>query len=72
MFEQKFDDKILVERILKAKDQPTLLRGLQYFLQEKVKTSDITSGKSKTKSFMGVDAMFDIIDEFLKETEDDY
>lgn len=73
MFEQKFDDKILVERILKAKDQPTLLRGLQYFLQEKVKTSDITSGKKqKQRVSWGVDAMFDIIDEFLKENEDDY
>ncbi|RCK62909.1 Suppressor of glycerol defect protein 1 [Candida viswanathii] len=71
MFEQKFDDKILVERVLKAKDQNTLLRGLQYFLQEKVKTSDITTGKKqKQRVAWGVDAMFDIIDEFLKDSEE--
>ncbi|RCK58953.1 Suppressor of glycerol defect protein 1 [Candida viswanathii] len=71
MFEQKFDDKILVERVLKAKDQNTLLRGLQYFLQEKVKTSDITTGKKqKRRVAWGVDAMFDIIDEFLKDSEE--
>ena len=72
MFEQKFDDKILVERVLKVKDQNTLLRGLQYFLQEKVKISDIITGKKqKQRVAWGVDAMFDIIDEFLKSNPED-
>jgi nucleolar MIF4G domain-containing protein 1 len=44
---------------------------LQYFLQEKVKTSDITTGKKqKQRVAWGVDAMFDIIDEFLKDSEE--
>ncbi|EGW34302.1 uncharacterized protein SPAPADRAFT_148973 [Spathaspora passalidarum NRRL Y-27907] len=69
-YEQKFDDKLLVETVLRAKDQTTLLRGLQYFLQEKVKTSDIISGKKqKARVAWGVDALFDIIDEILKESE---
>ena len=37
MYEQKYDDRLLVERVLKAKDQTTMLRGLQYFVQEKSK-----------------------------------
>ncbi|KAG7662662.1 SGD1 [[Candida] subhashii] len=70
MYEQKYDDRILVERLLKAKDQTTLLRGLQYFLQEKVKSSDIINGKKQTaRVAWGVDAMFDIIDEILKDSE---
>ncbi|KAI5966795.1 SGD1 [Candida pseudojiufengensis] len=65
-----FDDRLLVERILKAKDQETLLRGLQYFLQEKVKNTDlVSSSKQKIRVSWGVDAMFDILDEFLKSKE---
>lgn len=62
----------MVERILKAKDQPTLLRGLQYFLQEKVKTSDITSGKKQNKEFHGGRCHVWHYRWILKETEDDY
>lgn len=65
-----FDDKLLVERVIKAKDQITLLRGLQYFLQEKVKFSDlITKEKQRVRVDWGVDAMFDVIDELLKEAD---
>ena len=49
MYEQKYDDRLLVERVLKAKDQTTMLRGLQYFVQEKVKTSEVVSGKKQSK-----------------------
>ncbi|KGU21221.1 hypothetical protein MGK_05728 [Candida albicans P57055] len=71
MYEQKYDDRLLVERVLKAKDQTTMLRGLQYFVQEKVKTSEVVSGKKQSKRVAwGVDALFDIIDEFLKDSED--
>ena len=71
MYEQKYDDRLLVERVLKAKDQTTMLRGLQYFVQQKVKTSEVVSGKKQLKRVeWGVDALFDIIDEFLKNSED--
>lgn len=67
MYEQKYDDKILIERLIKAQEQQTLLRGLQYFLQDKVKASDFISGKKQRRRIeWGVDAMCDIIDEFLK------
>ncbi|CAI5755588.1 unnamed protein product [Candida verbasci] len=70
MIAVKFDDKILVERVIKAKDQTTLLRGLQYFLQEKVKSSDVINGQKQIMRVKwGVDAMFDIIDEFLRDAE---
>ncbi|CUM53778.1 uncharacterized protein AC631_00260 [Debaryomyces fabryi] len=71
MYEQKYDDKILIERLIKAQEQQTLLRGLQYFLQDKVKASDFISGKKQRKRIeWGVDAMCDIIDEFLKAGDD--
>ncbi|KAI5948825.1 SGD1 [Candida theae] len=66
-----FDDRVLVERVIKAKDQITLLRGLQYFLQEKIKDSDfVTKEKQRIRVDWGVDAMFDVIDELLKEAEE--
>ncbi|KAG5420973.1 SGD1 [Candida metapsilosis] len=66
-----FDDRLLVERVIKAKDQITLLRGLQYFLQEKIRDSDfITKGKQRIRVDWGVDAMFDVIDELLKEADE--
>ncbi|KAI5950979.1 SGD1 [Candida jiufengensis] len=66
-----FDDRLLVEKILKAREQETLLRGLQYFLQEKVKNTDLLTGdKQKIRVDWGVDAMFDIIDEILKSSEE--
>ncbi|CCG20588.1 Sgd1 protein [Candida orthopsilosis Co 90-125] len=66
-----FDDRLLVQRIIKAKDQITLLRGLQYFLQEKVKASDlVTKEKQRVRVDWGVDAMFDVIDELLKDADE--
>ncbi|KAI5967668.1 SGD1 [Candida margitis] len=66
-----FDDRLLVECVIKAKDQITLLRGLQYFLQEKIKASDlITKEKQRVRVNWGVDAMFDVIDELLKDADE--
>lgn len=65
-----FDDKLLVERVVKAKDETTLLRGLQYFLQERVKNSGmVTTKKQEMRVSWGVDAMFDVIDELLKNVD---
>ncbi|CAK9436244.1 uncharacterized protein LODBEIA_P08020 [Lodderomyces beijingensis] len=72
-YDALFDDRLLVERVLKAKDEITLLRGLQYVLQEKVKNSDVISGrKQKIRVSWGVDAMFDVIDELLRNAEQEY
>lgn len=71
MYEQKYDDKMLIERLIKAQEQQTLLRGLQYFLQDKVKASDFINGKKQRRRIeWGVDAMCDIIEEFLKAGDD--
>lgn len=65
----KFDDKLLIERLLKAREQHSLLRGLQYFLSEKVENSDMISGKKQKKRVQwAVHAIHDIIDEFLKDS----
>jgi nucleolar MIF4G domain-containing protein 1 len=67
MYDQKFDDKILIERTMKAQEQPTLLKGIQYFLEEKVVSSTIISGRKQKKRIeWGVKALGDIIDELLK------
>lgn len=71
MTEQKFNDKILIERLLKTREQPTLLRGIQFFLQDRVERTDFTSGKKQRKRIQwGVGALRDLIDEFLRSTEE--
>lgn len=70
MYELKYDDKLLIERLIKTREQQTLLRGLQYFLQDKIKASEFITGKKQRRRIeWGVDAMCDIIDEFLKASE---
>lgn len=68
--EQKFDDKILIERILKAKEQPALLRGIQWFIGKRLRNSDFVTGKKQRKRVdWGVNAMNDIIEEFAREAD---
>ncbi|ODQ62403.1 hypothetical protein WICANDRAFT_25600, partial [Wickerhamomyces anomalus NRRL Y-366-8] len=63
----KFQDNLLVSVLAKCETQKAMMRGLQYFLQEKVKSSDIISGrKQKRRVDWGVDCFCDIADEFLK------
>lgn len=63
----KFQDNLLVSILAKCETQKAMMRGLQYFLQEKVKSSDIISGrKQKRRVDWGVDCFCDIADEFLK------
>lgn len=70
MSEQKFDDRILIERILKAKEQPALLRGIQHFIKKRLRSSDFVTGKKQRKRIeWGIGAMSDIIDEFVGEYE---
>lgn len=49
LHEQKFDDKVLIERILKAKEQPALLRGIQWFIGKRLRNSDFVTGKKQRK-----------------------
>ncbi|CCH43580.1 Suppressor of glycerol defect protein 1 [Wickerhamomyces ciferrii] len=63
----KFQDNLIVGIIAKCETQKAMLRGLQYFLQEKVKSSDIVNGKKQQKRVdWGVDCVCDIADEYLK------
>ncbi|ONH69427.1 Suppressor of glycerol defect protein 1 [Cyberlindnera fabianii] len=65
-----FEEKLLVERLLKCKEQNVLLRGLQYFVQSKVRGSELISGrKQKKRVEWGVDATCDIAGELLKQLE---
>lgn len=67
----KFDDKILMERLIKAKDQHSLLKGLQYFLETKVQNSSMISGKRQRKRIeWGINALHDFIDELLRGVDD--
>jgi nucleolar MIF4G domain-containing protein 1 len=66
----KFQDKLLIDILVKCKTQTQLLRGLQYFLQEKVRNSDIIAGKKQRRRVeWGVDCACDVCDEFLKSAE---
>lgn len=68
--ELKFDDKILIERILKAKEQPALLRGIQWFIGKRLRNSDFVTGKKQRKRVdWGINAMNDIIEEFAREAD---
>lgn len=68
MSEQKFDDRILIERLLKAKEQPNLLKGIQHFASKRLRNSDfITGKKQRARVQWGLDSMKDIIDEFVNE-----
>ncbi|KAG7878057.1 hypothetical protein KL937_004205 [Ogataea polymorpha] len=62
----RYNDKTMVERINKCKEQPTLLKGLQYFLQHKVRDSTFIKGpKQLSRVHWGVDSMSDIVGELL-------
>lgn len=68
MSEQKFDDRLLIERILKAKEQPSLLKGIQHFIGKRLRNSDFITGRKQRKRIeWGINAMSDIIDEFVKD-----
>lgn len=68
MSEVKFDDRTLIERLLKAKEQPALLRGMQLFILKRLRNSDFVTGKRQRKRIeWGINAMHDIVDEFVKE-----
>lgn len=70
MSEQKFDDRILIGRLLKAKEQPALLKGIRYFIGKRLRSSDFVTGKKQRKRIeWGIGAMGDVIDEFVKEYE---
>ncbi|ODV79920.1 uncharacterized protein CANTADRAFT_25712 [Suhomyces tanzawaensis NRRL Y-17324] len=71
MSELRFDDKLLIERTLKAQEQPTLLRGIEFFLTDKVAKSDLITGRKQRKRIeWGVEAWSVIIEEFLRGKED--
>lgn len=66
----KFDDRVLIERILKAKEQPALLRGIQWFIDKRLRQSDFIFGKKQRKRVnWGINAMNDIIEEFAREAD---
>lgn len=68
MSETKFDDRILIERLLKAKEEPALLQGLQHFLKKKVRVSDFLTGRrQRHRVEWGVDSASEVISEFLRE-----
>lgn len=68
MSEQKFDDRTLIERLLKAKEEPALLKGLSLFMSKRLLKSDFILGKKQRKRVeWGVKSATDIIDEFVKE-----
>lgn len=68
MSENKFDDKLLIERLLKAKEQPSLLKGIQHFIGKRLRNSDFITGKKQRKRIeWGINAMSDVIDEFVKD-----
>lgn len=67
MFENKFEDKILLECVMRAKDEELLLKGLDYFLQNKLAHSDFIIGKKqKCRIQWGINAMHDIISELIR------
>lgn len=68
MSEQKFDDRTLIERLLKAKEEPALLKGVSLFINKRLQNSDFLRGKKQRKRVeWGVKSATDIIDEFVKE-----
>lgn len=68
MSEQKFDDRTLIERLLKAKEEPALLKGMSLFISKRLLNSDFILGKKQRRRVeWGVKSAIDIIDEFVRE-----
>ncbi|RKP29339.1 hypothetical protein METBISCDRAFT_10563, partial [Metschnikowia bicuspidata] len=68
MSEQKLDEQTLINRLLKAKEEPALLRGISLFVQKWLGGSDFILGKKQRKRVeWGVLCAVDVIDEFFKE-----
>ena len=67
MFDVKFEPNVLIERVGKAHEQPVLLKGIQYFLSEKVKRSAfITGRRQRDRIEWGISTMSELIDDLLK------
>ncbi len=55
------------ERVIKCDEQPLLLKGLQYFLNNKIRKSGCIKGKKqRTRVDWGITTMTSIIEELLK------
>lgn len=70
MSETKFDDRTLIELLLKAKEEPMLLQGLKHFLKKRVRVSDFLTGRRQRQRVeWGVDSASEVISEFLREED---
>jgi len=65
--DMKFSDKVIKNRLSKCKEQPLLLKGLRYFLQNNVKESSLIDGQRQRKRVSwGVDSICDNIEDILQ------
>ncbi|ODQ79162.1 hypothetical protein BABINDRAFT_38077 [Babjeviella inositovora NRRL Y-12698] len=72
MHDVRYDETLLIQKLVKCKDRTRLLRAMPWFLQEKVRASATINGKKQRRRVeWGCDAMCDVIEEFLKNTEED-
>ncbi|ODV95242.1 hypothetical protein PACTADRAFT_42973 [Pachysolen tannophilus NRRL Y-2460] len=63
----RFEDNLIIEKIASCKEEPLLLKSLQYFLQDKIKLSDFIKNKRERKRIeWACDSICEVIDEFLK------
>lgn len=67
MAETAYDDRILIERLIKAKEQTSLLQGLQYFAPSILDSGFLSDGKQRSRVEWGVKAMGDVIEELVRE-----
>jgi nucleolar MIF4G domain-containing protein 1 len=62
-----YSGKLMLERVIKCDEQPLLLKGLQYFLNNKIRKSGCIKGKKqRTRVDWGITTMTSIIEELLK------
>lgn len=62
-----FTGKVMADRVAKCDEQPLLIKGLQYFLSNKVRNSELVKGKKqRLRVEWGVDTMSDMFAEMLK------
>lgn len=62
-----FTGKVMADRVAKCDEQPLLIKGLQYFLNNKIRNSELVKGKKqRLRVEWGVDTMSDMLAEMLK------
>ncbi|TID29772.1 hypothetical protein CANINC_001690 [Pichia inconspicua] len=65
-----YTGKVMAECIAKCEEQPLLMKGLRYFINDKLRKSNFIKGKKlRSRIYWAVDTMSTMLDEMIKSKE---